>query len=161
MLERLLRATLIAAVVAPLPASGAFVTDYSDWQKLSEVARQGFVTGAMDRLTTMISDDAEKAMASGVKTCLGTARASLDMIAQAITDTYEADQEVRPRAAVAVLQYVVYRTCERDINQRLRASGHRTISAATFLRNLKRPPHGSAVGPHEAARAQPLGTALM
>jgi hypothetical protein len=73
MLERVLRATLIAAfVVAPLPASSAFVSDYSDWQKLSEVARQGFVTGAMDRLTTMISDDAEKAMAKGVKTCLGT-----------------------------------------------------------------------------------------
>jgi hypothetical protein len=65
-LERLLRATLIAAsVVAPLPASSAFVSDYSDWQKLSEVARQGFVTGAVDRLTTMISDDAEKAIANG------------------------------------------------------------------------------------------------
>jgi hypothetical protein len=158
MLKRVLRATLIAAsVVAPLPASGAFVSDYSDWQNLSEVARQGFVTGAMDRLTTMISDDAEKAMANGVKTCLGTRRASLDMIAQAITDTYEADQEIRPRAAVAVLQYVVYKICERDINQRLRASGHRTISAAAFLRNLKRPPHRSAVGPDEAAMAQSLG----
>jgi hypothetical protein len=33
----------------------------------------------------MISDDAEKAMANGVKTCLGTVRASLDMIAQAVT----------------------------------------------------------------------------
>jgi hypothetical protein len=128
---------------------------YSDWQKLSEVARQGFVTGAMDHLTTMISDDAEKAIANGVKTCLGPVRTSLDMIAQAITDTYEANQEIRPRAAVAVLQYVVYKLCERDINQRLRASGHRTISAATFLRNLKRPPHGSAVGPDEAAGLSP------
>jgi hypothetical protein len=77
MLKRVLRATLIAAsVVAPLPASGAFVSDYSDWQNLSEVARQGFVTGAMDRLTTMISDDAEKAMANGVKTCLSVPRST-------------------------------------------------------------------------------------
>jgi hypothetical protein len=76
----------------------------------------------------------EKAMAKGVKTCLGTVHASLDMIVQAMTDTYEADQEIRPRAAVAVLQYVVYKICERDINQRLRASGHRTVSAATFMK---------------------------
>jgi hypothetical protein len=46
MLERFFRATLIAAsVVALLPASGAFVSDYSERQKLSEVARQGFVIG--------------------------------------------------------------------------------------------------------------------
>jgi hypothetical protein len=77
MLERFFRATPIAAsVVALLPASGAFVSDYSERQKLSEVARQGFVIGAMDHLTTMISDDAEKAMANGVKTCLSVPRST-------------------------------------------------------------------------------------
>jgi hypothetical protein len=65
------------------PVARSFLTIRSGRSSRRSLARA--LIGAMDHLTTMISDDAEKAMANGVKTCLGTVRASLDMIAQAVT----------------------------------------------------------------------------
>lgn len=136
-------AVVFLATASVLSAARAeFVIDYAGSQRLSESTRLGFVMGAMDRLTATMGGDAGwAAFYDGTRTCTTfRVRSTAGALEQAVGDTYRANPELWGLSAVSILQYVVHRLCEPEINQRRQAAGVESITSATYLANMMRPP---------------------
>lgn len=132
-------ALVVASVLLPMP-SRAFSEGYPQWQRWSAATRQGYTMGALNQLLSVRGIGAEGLWwTAGASVCLLRLDLTAAVYEQQVTDAYRANPDLWTVPAAKMVEYVVVRMCEAEINSALRSEpGLRPASTTETLENLRR-----------------------
>jgi hypothetical protein len=103
------------------PAFAGYADNYNAWSRLSLNAQQLYISGGIDFYKNFVFDSArDRVIGVSVLFCMKDHNLNHATLTQHITDTYRAHHKVWNAPVPMMMQYLIVRFCEREINEVLR-----------------------------------------